>query len=59
MCNFWAWEKWRERIRVFSSYNDVETTKNQCRLLNPSPLDYIAGYIIEDAVGDGDLERLI
>ena len=50
--DFWAWAEWIEGRRVFSSYLDVETTKYQCRLLNPTPLDCIAGYIMEDAVGD-------
>ena len=39
MCNFGAREKWREGRRVVSSYLDVETTKYQCHLLNPTPLE--------------------
>ena len=44
--------------RVDSSYLDVETTKDQCRLLNPTPLDCIAGYIVDDSVGERALKRL-
>ena len=35
---------------VVSSYLNVETTKDQCRLLNPKPLECIVGYKVEDAV---------
>ena len=58
MCNFGAWAEWREGRRVVSSYLDVDTTKDQCRLLNPTPLDCIAGYITEDDCGDRALKRL-
>ena len=54
MCNFGA----REGRRVVGSYIDVETTKYQCRLLNPTPLGCIAGYIMEGAVSDRALKRL-
>ena len=58
MCNFGAREECMEGRRSVSSYLDVETTKDQYRLLNPTPLDCITGYIMEDAVGDRDLKRL-
>ena len=58
MCNFGARSEWREGRRVVSSYLDVETTKYQCRLLNPTPLERIAGYIMADTVGDRDIKRL-
>ena len=58
MCNFGAWENWREGRRVVIYYLDIETTKYQCRLLNPTPLDCIIGYIIEDSVGDRALDSL-
>ena len=48
----------REGRRVVSFYLDVETTKYQCRLLNPTPLDFITGYIMEDSVSDRALKRL-
>ena len=54
MCNFGE----REGGRVVGSYIDVETTKYQCRLLNPTRLDCIAGYIMEGAVSDRALKRL-
>ena len=58
MCNFGARKKWREGRRVVSSYLEVDTTRDQCRLLNHMPLDCITGYIMEDAVGDRDLKSL-
>ena len=51
MCNFGAQAEWREGRIFVSYYLDVETTKYQCRLLNPTPLDCIAGYMMEDDVG--------
>ena len=58
MCNFGSQAEWREGRIFVSSYIDVETTKDQCRLLNPAPLGYIAGYIMDDAVGERDLKCL-
>ena len=58
MCNFGTIENWREGISVVSPYLDVETTKDQCRLLNPTFLDCIAVYITEDYVSNRDLKRL-
>ena len=58
ICNFESQGKWREGRSVVSYYLDIETTKNQFRLLNPTPLDCIAGYIMEDAVGGRYLKRL-
>ena len=58
MCNFGAQEEWREGRIIFSSYIDVDTTKDQCCLLNPTPLDCIIGYIMEYAVSDRDFKRL-
>ena len=58
MCNFGSRAEWRKGRRVVSSYLDVETTKDQCRLLNTTPLDCITGYIMEDAVGERALKRL-
>ena len=58
MCNFGARAEYREGRRVVCFYLDVKTTKDQCRLLNPTPLDCIAGYIMEDSVSDRSLKRL-
>ena len=58
MCNFGSREEWRKGRIVISSYLDVETTKDQCRLLNPTPLDCITGYIMEYYVGERALKRL-
>ena len=58
MCNFGSRADWRKGRSVFSSYLDVETTKDQCRLLNPTPLNCLAGYIMEYTVGERALRRL-
>ena len=58
MCNFGAQAEWRNGKRAFSSYLDVEISNYQYHLVNPTPLDCITGYIIEDAIGDRDLKRL-
>ena len=58
MCSFGAREDWREGRSVFSSYIYVDTRNDQYRLLNPTPLDCIVGYIMEDYVGDRTLKRL-
>ena len=55
---FEAWSEWREGRRVVSSYVDFDTTKYQYRLLNPTPLDCITGYIMEYALGERDFKRL-
>ena len=39
MCNLGAQSEWKEKIRVVSSYLDVESTKYQFRILDPMPLD--------------------
>ena len=58
MCKFGSRAEWRKGRSVISSYLAVETTKDQCRLLNPTPLDCIAGCIMEDAVSERALKRL-
>ena len=58
MCNFGSRAEWRKGRSVISSYLDVETTKYQCRILNPTPLYCIAGYTMEGAVGERYLKRL-
>ena len=58
MCNFGSGEDWRKGRSVISYYLDVETTKDQFHILNPTPLDCITGYIMEDAVADRYLKRL-
>ena len=58
MCNFRSQSEWRKGRSVISSCFYVKTTKYQCRLLNPTPLDCITGYIMEDAVGERALKRL-
>ena len=46
MYNFGAQAEWREGRRVVGSYLYFETIKDKCQLLNPTPLEYIAGYIM-------------
>ena len=58
MCNFGSREEWRKGRRVVSSYLDVETTKYQFYVLNPTPLYCISRYIIHYAVGERALKRL-
>ena len=58
MCNFRAQLVWSNDRRAISSYLDVDNRKYQYRLLNPNPLDCIAGYIMGGAVGDRALKRL-
>ena len=41
-----------------SSYIDVDTSKDQYRLLNPNPFNCITGYMIEYDVRDKYLKRL-
>ena len=58
MCNFEAQLEWKiERISV-SSYLDVEIINDQYHLVNPTPLDFIAGYVMEDTIGYRSLNRL-
>ena len=48
----------------FSAPRDISTGRvaeerpDQCRILNPTPLNSITGYIVEDDVGGRYLERL-
>ena len=58
MCNSGARAECRQGGRVVSSYLDVDTTKQQFRILNLTPLDCIAGHVIEYDVGDSALKRL-
>ena len=58
MCNFGAREDSRNGRIAISSYFDVDTRKYQCCLLNPTPLEFISGYIMKDDVVDRDLKRL-
>ena len=58
MCNFGSRAEWSKGRRVISSYLDVDTTKDQCCLLNPTPFDCITRYIMDYAVCERDLNRL-
>ena len=51
MCNFAARQEWKSGKREVSVWLDVEVTKDQARLLNPTVLDTITGYILEDSTG--------
>ena len=58
MCNFRAQAMWRNgRIsRIF--YLDVETSKDQYLLINPNPLEFITGYIMDYSVFNRSSKRL-
>ena len=43
--------------RVVSYVLDVDTTKDQYHILNPTPLDCITGYIMDDDVSERSLKR--
>ena len=58
MCNFGTREEWRNGRISFGSYLDVEIRNDQYLLVKPNPLDCIAGYIMEGAIGDRALKRL-
>ena len=58
MCNFGARKDSRNGRIAISSYSDVDTRKYQCRMLNPTPLECISGYIMEDDVVDRALKSL-
>ena len=58
MCNFLSQEDWRNIRIAVSSYLGVYTSKDKYRLINSTPLDCIAGYIMEDYVGDRYLKRI-
>ena len=58
MCNFGAWEEWRIRRIYDIYYLDVDTIKDQDRLINSKYLDYIKVYIMEDYVGYKYLNKI-
>ena len=58
MCSFEAQEERGNGRRAASSYIDVDISNDQYRLVNPTPLDCISGYIMEDAIFDRALKRL-
>ena len=58
MCNFGAREEWRNGRRSVSSYLDVEISNDQDRLVNPTPLELISSYIMENDIFDRALKRL-
>ena len=58
MCNVWARAEWSNGRRAVSSYIDVYISNDQYCLVNPTPLDLITDYIMEDAIGDKYLKRL-
>ena len=58
MCNFGARTEWRNGRRDVSYYLDVEIRNDQKSLVNPTPLEYISGYIMKVDIGDRALKRL-
>ena len=47
-----------EEKNEVSQYLDVEVSRDQQRLLNPTTLDTVEGYIMKDAMGEGAKRRL-
>ena len=58
MCNFWAREECRNGTRYVSYYLDVDISNGQYCLVNPTPLDCITCYIMDDDIGDRDFKSL-
>ena len=58
MYNFGSQEEWRNGIRDISSYLDVDISNGEYRLVNPTPLECITGYIMEDAICNRNFRRL-
>ena len=58
MCNFGVQAEWRNGRISVSSYLDVEIRNDQYRLVNPTPLECIAGYTVGYAIDDRALKRL-
>ena len=59
MCNFGAHGVWINGRIAVSYYIDVDTSKDQYRLLNTTPLQFIVGYIMEDSIGGRYFKRLL
>ena len=59
MCNSRAREKWEGGAHRVSDALDVAVTANNHSILNPSPLDTIIGYIMQDEKGEGDQKKLL
>ena len=47
-----------QRNQTVAPYLDAKVTKDQQRLLNPSVLETITGFIIKDSIGDGAKKRI-
>ena len=58
MCNVGARAEWKGVVHRVSDALNVAVTAENLRVLNPSPFDTIIGYIIQDAKGEGDREKL-
>ena len=46
MCNFGSRADWRNGRRSVRYYLDVDISNDQSHLLNPTPLESVAGYIM-------------
>ena len=58
MCNFGARAEWESGKRQVSEWLDVEVSSDQERLLNPTALDTIQGYILQASSGKEARKRL-
>ena len=52
MCNFGERAEWRNGRIMVSYYLNVNTSNDKYRLVNPTPLECITGYIMEDVISD-------
>ena len=58
MCNVGVREKWEGEACRVSDVLDVAVTADNNRIFNPSPLDTIIGYIMQDAKVEGAHKKL-
>ena len=58
MCNFEARVEWGDGSSAIRSSLGVDIRNDKYCLVNPTPLDCIIGYIMEDAIGDRSFKRL-
>ena len=59
MCNVGSRAEWKNGRRAVSFYIDVDISNDQYRLVNPTPLDCIIGYIIKYTIIDMYLKRFL
>ena len=48
----------QEKTKSVSAYLDINISTDQIRLLNPTPLDTVVGFVMKDSQGEGAKKRL-